>query len=62
MPQPLPEKFGANQSLLFHPRVAEEANRLIAYANPELVMVLSAALSKTSGDHMYRGLFSKTFC
>lgn len=52
MPQPIPEKLGVNQSLLFHPKVSEEANRLISCRDPGLISVLSSALMNTSADHV----------
>lgn len=41
------------KSLLFHPRVAEEANNLLSRKDEVLSKQLTAALEQTNADHMY---------
>jgi len=52
LPSPLPQTLG-NKSLLFHPRVAEEAQRLLATNDDNLIPQLVHSLSQTSSKHMY---------
>lgn len=40
------------KSLLFHPRVAEEATNLLARKDDALSKELTAALEQTNADHM----------
>lgn len=40
------------KSLLFHPRVAEEANNLLSLKDETLTRQLTAALEQTNADHM----------
>lgn len=40
------------KSLLFHPRVAEEANHLLSMKDEALTRQLTAALEQTNADHM----------
>ncbi|MPD04891.1 Nipped-B-like protein A [Portunus trituberculatus] len=52
---PLPSSsvgLGDSRSLLFHPRVAEEAQRLLACQDPDLVQQLANSLARTHADHM----------
>lgn len=42
----------SKKSLLFHPRVAEEANHLLSMKDDALARQLSAALEQTNADHM----------
>lgn len=51
LPTPSPQTI-SNKSLLFHPRVAEEAQNLLGQKNEVLVPQLVASLEKTSADHM----------
>lgn len=41
-----------NKSLLFHPRVAEEANNLLSMKDENLIRQLTQALEQTNSDHM----------
>lgn len=41
------------KSLLFHPRVAEEANHLLSMKDDALTRQLTEALEQTNADHMY---------
>ncbi|ENN74150.1 hypothetical protein YQE_09123, partial [Dendroctonus ponderosae] len=63
LPTPSPQTIG-NKSLLFHPRVAEEAQNLLGQKNEVLIPQLVASLEKTSADHIevkdnYAGADSK---
>lgn len=51
---PLPSAIDGNQSrsLLFHPRVAEEAQRHLVRHDKSLAAQLAEALTATSADHM----------
>ncbi|KAK4306344.1 hypothetical protein Pmani_021828 [Petrolisthes manimaculis] len=52
---PLPSSsvgLGDSRSLLFHPRVAEEARRLLSSQDPALVEQLAASLAATHADHI----------
>ncbi|KAK8753813.1 hypothetical protein OTU49_001723, partial [Cherax quadricarinatus] len=52
---PLPSSsvgFGDSRSLLFHPRVAEEAQRLLSCQDPALVEQLANSLALTDADHI----------
>ncbi|XP_076681942.1 nipped-B cohesin loading factor isoform X1 [Andrena cerasifolii] len=51
LPTPLPQTL-TNKSLLFHPRVAEEAQILLSVRNESLVPQLILSLSQTSSDHI----------
>lgn len=51
LPTPSPQTLG-NKSLLFHPRVAEEAQNLLNVRDKVLVPQLVSSLEKTSADHM----------
>ena len=51
LPMPLPNSL-SNKSLLFHPRVTEEALNLLRVNNDLLVPQLIQSLIKTSADHM----------
>ncbi|CAG0918992.1 unnamed protein product [Notodromas monacha] len=52
LPCPLPQAYGS-RSLLFHPRVAEEAKRLISsVCEPELLDQLLKCLHQTTADHI----------
>jgi cohesin loading factor subunit SCC2 len=51
LPTPLPSTVN-NKSLLFHPRIAEEAKLLTSTRDESLVPALAKALSQTSTDHM----------
>ncbi|KAF7267144.1 hypothetical protein GWI33_019635 [Rhynchophorus ferrugineus] len=51
LPTPSPQTIN-NKSLLFHPRVAEEAQNLLGQKNDILVPQLVASLEKTSADHI----------
>ena len=42
----------SSRSLLFHPRVAEEARRLLTVRDNSLVPQLAEALTNTSAEHM----------
>lgn len=52
LPTPLPQTLG-NKSLLFHPRVAEEAQRLLSMNDDNLIPQLIQSLSMTTSKHMY---------
>lgn len=52
LPTPLPQTL-TNKSLLFHPRVAEEAQILLSVRNENLVPQLILSLSQTSSDRSY---------
>ncbi|XP_042215621.1 nipped-B-like protein isoform X2 [Homarus americanus] len=52
---PLPSSsvgYGDSRSLLFHPRVAEEAQRLLSCQDPALVEQLANSLALTHADHI----------
>ncbi|KAK7086913.1 hypothetical protein SK128_008836 [Halocaridina rubra] len=51
---PLPSSVGVgdSRSLLFHPRVAEEAQRLLSCQDPALVEQLASSLALTHADHI----------
>jgi len=51
LPSPLPQTL-SNKSLLFHPRVAEEAQILLSVRDDALVPQLIHSLVQTSADHM----------
>ncbi|XP_029173318.1 nipped-B-like protein B [Nylanderia fulva] len=51
LPTPLPQTL-TNKSLLFHPRVAEEAHLLLSVRDENLVPQLIMSLSQTSSDHI----------
>ncbi|XP_015608348.1 nipped-B-like protein B [Cephus cinctus] len=51
LPTPLPQTL-TNKSLLFHPRVAEEAQILLSVSDENLVPQLILSLSQTSSDHI----------
>lgn len=51
LPSPLPQTL-SNKSLLFHPRVAEEAQILLSVRDEALVPQLIQSLVQTSSDHM----------
>jgi len=51
LPTPLPQTM-SNKSLLFHPRVAEEAQILLSVHDDNLVPQLIQSLIETSADHM----------
>lgn len=51
LPSPMPQTLG-NKSLLFHPRVAEEADILLSLRDDALVPQLIQSLINTSSDHM----------
>ncbi|XP_066599133.1 nipped-B-like protein A [Prorops nasuta] len=51
LPTPLPQTL-TNKSLLFHPRVAEEAQILLSVRDESLVPKLIQSLSQTSSDHI----------
>lgn len=51
LPTPLPQTL-TNKSLLFHPRVAEEAQILLSVRDENLVPQLIMSLSQTSSDHI----------
>ncbi|XP_049783352.1 nipped-B-like protein [Schistocerca cancellata] len=51
LPSPLPQTL-SNKSLLFHPRVAEEAQILLSVRDEALVPQLIQSLSQTSSDHI----------
>ncbi|KAL1493055.1 hypothetical protein ABEB36_011194 [Hypothenemus hampei] len=51
LPMPSSQTIG-NKSLLFHPRVAEEAQNLLGQKNDLLIPQLVASLEKTSADHI----------
>ncbi|XP_033210701.1 nipped-B-like protein [Belonocnema kinseyi] len=52
LPTPLPQTPLTNKSLLFHPRVAEEAQILLSVRDDNLVPQLISSLSQTSSDHI----------
>lgn len=52
LPTPLSHTVG-NKSLLFSPRVADEARSIISSNNDHLVGQLVHALGQTNTDHMY---------
>ncbi|XP_026815896.1 nipped-B-like protein isoform X1 [Rhopalosiphum maidis] len=51
LPSPMPQTLG-NKSLLFHPRVAEEADILLSLRDDTLVPQLIQSLINTSSDHI----------
>lgn len=51
LPTPSPQTLG-NKSLLFHPRVVEEAQKLLHVRDKVLVPQLVSSLEKTSAEHM----------
>lgn len=51
LPTPSPQTL-SNKSLLFHPRVAEEAQNLLGVRDEVLVPQLVSSLEKTSAEHM----------
>lgn len=53
MPLPIPiQQTLSNKSLLFHPRVAEEAQNLLGLRDERLVSHLVHSLVRTSAEHM----------
>ena len=52
LPLPTPLVGKKCHSLLFHPRVAEEAQRHLNSADNALAKQLTQALAKTSANHM----------
>ena len=54
LPLPTPiEPSGKKKSLLFNPRVADEARRVLATADPNIVSQMAHVLQQTNVDHMY---------
>lgn len=51
LPSPLPQTM-SNKSLLFHPRVAEEANILLSLRDDALVPQLTRSLNQTAAVNM----------
>jgi cohesin loading factor subunit SCC2 len=51
LPTPSPQTL-SNKSLLFHPRVAEEAQNLLGVRDEVLVPQLVHSLIQTSAEHM----------
>lgn len=51
LPTPSPQTL-SNKSLLFHPRVAEEAQNLLGVRDDILIPQLIQSLVQTSADHM----------
>ncbi|XP_046405626.1 nipped-B-like protein isoform X2 [Ischnura elegans] len=51
LPSPLPQTL-SNKSLLFHPRVAEEAQILLGARDDDLIPQLIQSLAQTSADHI----------
>lgn len=51
LPSPLPQTL-SNKSLLFHPRVAEEAQILLSHPNELLIPQLVYSLAQTTSEHM----------
>lgn len=49
---PLSIQASLNKTLLFHPRVAEEANNLLAERDESLVQQLVQAIEQTNSNHM----------
>lgn len=49
---PLSILTSLNKTLLFHPRVAEEANNLLAVRDDSLVKPLVQAIEQTNSDNM----------
>ena len=56
LPTHLPQAL-SNKSLLFHPRVAEEAQNLLGIRDEILVPQLVHSLVQTSADHMLATIF-----
>lgn len=52
LPSPI-EPSGKKKSLLFNPRVADEARRVLAAADPNIVSQMAHVLQQTNVDHMY---------
>ena len=52
LPLPTPLIDEKSKSLLFHPRVAEEAQRHLNCKDQPLAAQLAQALARTSADHM----------
>ena len=52
LPSALPSASGSGSSLLFHPRVSDEAHRVLHQPDPELVRRLAAALANTATDYI----------
>ena len=52
LPTPLTQTPASNKSLLFHPRVKEEAGILLSVRDDNLVPQLISSLSQTSSDHI----------
>ena len=53
LPLPKPkEPTGKKKSLLFSPRVADEARRVLATADPNIVSQMAHVLKQTNVDHM----------
>lgn len=52
LPSPLPQTM-SNKSLLFHPRVAEEAHILLSLRDDTLVPQLAQSLNQTAAVNMY---------
>lgn len=49
----LPSHSNTHKSLLFHPRVAEEANNLLSQRDDALVQQLVTAIEQTNSSHMW---------
>ena len=52
LPSALPSASGSGSSLLFHPRVSDEAHRVLHQPDPELARRLAAALANTATDYI----------
>ena len=52
LPLPTQCETEESRSLLFHPRVAEEAQRHLNNPDPNLISQLAQSLACTSADHM----------
>ena len=60
LPIPTPiEPTGKKKSLLFNPRVADEARRVLATADPNIVSQMAHVLQQTNVDHMWVYFYDK---
>jgi hypothetical protein len=49
---PLSDSLPSNKTLLFHPRVAEEANNVLSQRDDVLAQQLISAIEQTNSSHM----------
>lgn len=57
LPTPLPQTV-QNKSLLYHPKLAEDAKKYLNSRDDAVIQQLTHALKQTSTEHMYVNIIS----